>query len=129
VAVRSFGQTWATDLMDRHIRVNVLNPGPIDTPPLNHLVPATEASQQGLRDRRGAAHAIAEAVVFLAFDDSRHMTGTELFVDDGLISDNVPLGRLGTPDEIAKAAVFLASNDSSYITGMELFVGAGFAQL
>jgi NAD(P)-dependent dehydrogenase (short-subunit alcohol dehydrogenase family) len=64
-----------------------------------------------------------------AFDDSRHMTGTELFVDDGLISDNVPLGRLGTPDEIARAAVFLASNDSSYITGMELFVGTGFAQL
>jgi NAD(P)-dependent dehydrogenase (short-subunit alcohol dehydrogenase family) len=32
VAVRSFARTWATDLKDRHIRVNVLNPGPIDTP-------------------------------------------------------------------------------------------------
>jgi NAD(P)-dependent dehydrogenase (short-subunit alcohol dehydrogenase family) len=129
VAVRSFGRTWATDLKDRRIRVNVLNPGPIDTPPLNDLVAATEASQQGLRDRRGAAHAIAEAVVFLASDDSRHIAGTELLVDGSLLSNHVPLGRLGTPDEIAKAVVFLASDDRRHITGMELFVGAGFAQL
>lgn len=46
-----------------------------------------------------------------------------------LISNNVPLGRLGTPDEIAKAVVFLASDDSSYITGTELFVDGGFAQV
>jgi len=45
------------------------------------------------------------------------------------ISNNVPLGRLGTPDEIAKAVVFLASDDSSYITGTELFVDGGFAQV
>jgi NAD(P)-dependent dehydrogenase (short-subunit alcohol dehydrogenase family) len=46
-----------------------------------------------------------------------------------MLSNNVPLGRLGTPDEIAKAVVFLASNDSSYITGTELFVDGGFAQV
>jgi NAD(P)-dependent dehydrogenase (short-subunit alcohol dehydrogenase family) len=46
-----------------------------------------------------------------------------------MISNNVPLGRLGTPDEIAKAVVFLASDDTSYVTGAELFVDGGFAQV
>jgi NAD(P)-dependent dehydrogenase (short-subunit alcohol dehydrogenase family) len=46
-----------------------------------------------------------------------------------MISNNVPLGRLGKPDEIAKAVVFLASDDASYITGAELFADGGFAQV
>jgi NAD(P)-dependent dehydrogenase (short-subunit alcohol dehydrogenase family) len=46
-----------------------------------------------------------------------------------MISNSVPLGRLGTSDEIAKAVVFLASDDSSYIAGTELFVDGGFAQV
>jgi NAD(P)-dependent dehydrogenase (short-subunit alcohol dehydrogenase family) len=46
-----------------------------------------------------------------------------------MISNNVPLGRLGKPDEVAKAVVFLASDDASYITGTELFVDGGFAQV
>jgi NAD(P)-dependent dehydrogenase (short-subunit alcohol dehydrogenase family) len=46
-----------------------------------------------------------------------------------MLSNSVPLGRLGTPDEIAKAMVFLASEDSSYITGTELFVDGGMAQV
>jgi NAD(P)-dependent dehydrogenase (short-subunit alcohol dehydrogenase family) len=46
-----------------------------------------------------------------------------------MMSNSVPLGRLGTPTEIAKAVVFLASDDSSYITGAELFVDGGFAQV
>ena len=46
-----------------------------------------------------------------------------------MISNIVPLGRLGTPGEIAKAVVFLASEDSSYVAGTELFVDGGFAQV
>ena len=46
-----------------------------------------------------------------------------------MISNIVPLGRLGSPDEIANAVVFLASEDASYVTGAELFVDGGFAQV
>jgi NAD(P)-dependent dehydrogenase (short-subunit alcohol dehydrogenase family) len=46
-----------------------------------------------------------------------------------MISETVPLARLGTPDEIAKAVVFLASDDASYISGAELFVDGGIAQV
>ena len=31
-AIRSFVRTWTTDLKDRHIRSNVVSPGPIKTP-------------------------------------------------------------------------------------------------
>ena len=46
-----------------------------------------------------------------------------------MISQAVPLGRLGTPDEIAQTVAFLASDDASYITGVELFVDGGTAQV
>jgi len=94
-AVRSFARTWTTDLKNRHIRVNAVSPGSIDTAGLSDLLASSETGQQRMK----------------------------------MISNAVPLGRLGTPDEIAKAVVFLASDDSSYITGTELFVDGGFAQV
>jgi NAD(P)-dependent dehydrogenase (short-subunit alcohol dehydrogenase family) len=90
-AVRSFARTWTTDLKDRHIRVNAVSPGPIDTPGLNELVASTGAGEQLLKTlagfvplgRLGTPDEIAKAVVFLASDDSSYVTGTELFVDGG----------------------------------------------
>jgi enoyl-[acyl-carrier-protein] reductase (NADH) len=55
------------------------------------------AMQHFAAGRRHTAHQVAEAAVFLASDDSRHIAGTELLVDRGLLPNNVPLGRLGTP--------------------------------
>lgn len=37
----------------------------------------------------------------------------------------IPLGRLGTPQEIADAVVFLASPKAAYVTGTELHVNGG----
>jgi NAD(P)-dependent dehydrogenase (short-subunit alcohol dehydrogenase family) len=90
-AIRSFARTWTTDLKGRHIRVNAVSPGPIDTPGLNNLAASRGAAEQGLKilsgsvplGRLGAPDEIAKAVVFLASDDSSYVTGTELFVDGG----------------------------------------------
>jgi len=90
-AIRSFARTWTTDLKERHIRVNAVSPGPIDTPGLNNLVASTGAGEERLKGlskvvplgRLGTPDEIAKAVVFLASDDSSYVTGTELFVDGG----------------------------------------------
>ncbi len=91
-AVRSFARTWTIDLKARKIRVNVVSPGPIDTPGVAGLVSTKEELEQlkaGLAGmvplgRIGTSDEIAKAVVFLASDDSSFVTGIELFVDGGV---------------------------------------------
>jgi 3-oxoacyl-[acyl-carrier protein] reductase len=39
--------------------------------------------------------------------------------------DDIPMGRLGSPDEIANACVFLSSDEAAYITGQTLHVNGG----
>ena len=41
------------------------------------------------------------------------------------LADQIPLGRLGTPEEVAAAACFLASDEAAYITGHVLAVNGG----
>ena len=40
-------------------------------------------------------------------------------------ADQIPLGRLGTPDDVAAAVRFLASDEAAYITGHVLAVNGG----
>jgi NAD(P)-dependent dehydrogenase (short-subunit alcohol dehydrogenase family) len=90
-AIRSFARTWTTDLKDRHIRVNAVSPGAIDTPGLNELLTSSQAGEQRRKmistsvplGRLGSPDEIAKAVVFLASDDSSYVSGVELFVDGG----------------------------------------------
>ncbi|MEV0381078.1 SDR family oxidoreductase [Nonomuraea sp. NPDC050643] len=92
-AVRSFGRTWAGELVGRGIRVNTVSPGPIDTPGLATLAPTPDLAadfhkQRGQAvpmRRSGRPEEVAAVVLFLASDESSYMTGAEIFVDGGAI--------------------------------------------
>jgi NAD(P)-dependent dehydrogenase (short-subunit alcohol dehydrogenase family) len=92
-AVRSFARTWTNELKDRQIRVNVVSPGPIDTPGVDGLVQDAEQAKElkaGLASqvplgRLGEPDEIAKVVVFLASDDASYVAGVELFVDGGMV--------------------------------------------
>jgi NAD(P)-dependent dehydrogenase (short-subunit alcohol dehydrogenase family) len=133
--IRSFWRTWINELKDRGIRLNAVNPGPTSTGQLRDLRMSGERNSQMLTSDRPRSRSlslveeVAEAVVFLASDESAHIAGKDLIVGGNSWPDLVPLGRLGAPEEVAKAVVFLASDDSRGITGKELFVGAGFSEL
>jgi len=104
--------------------------------PINSVYSATNAIRSfartwttDLKDRRIRVNAVSPGSI-----DTPGLSGLLASSETGqqrlkMISNNVPLGRLGTPDEIAKAVVFLASDDASYVTGAELFVDGGFAQV
>lgn len=46
--------------------------------------------------------------------------------DLSALSDETPLGRLGTPEDVAEAVAYLASDGASFITGQVLGVNGGF---
>ena len=84
-ALRSLVRTWTSDLKDRHIRSNVVSPGPTDTPivdgqPEDAIARIVSTIPMG---RMGAPDEVAKAALFLASDDSSFVTGIELFVDGG----------------------------------------------
>lgn len=91
-AVRSFARGWTLELNKRNIRVNVVSPGPIETPIADHFnrtPEETEEMKQRLISmvplgRMGDADEVAKAVSFLASDESSFITGIELCVDGGL---------------------------------------------
>jgi NAD(P)-dependent dehydrogenase (short-subunit alcohol dehydrogenase family) len=86
-SVRSFARSWAAELKDRKIRVNVISPGPVETPGFDQF--ADDDLRQSLKSmiplgRMAAPTEIAKAIAFLATDDSSFVTGIELFVDGGM---------------------------------------------
>lgn len=91
-ALRSFARTWAVDLKDRKIRVNVISPGTVVTPAYKNELGLSDKQIEEFTaqaaavtplGRAGTPDEIAKAVVFLASDDSSFITGIELFVDGG----------------------------------------------
>jgi NAD(P)-dependent dehydrogenase (short-subunit alcohol dehydrogenase family) len=91
-AVRSFARTWANELKARGIRVNAIAPGPTDTPGISGAAPDDQQAAQLKQayaaqvplGRMGRPEEIADAVLFLASDQSSFITGSNLYVDGGL---------------------------------------------
>jgi len=86
MALCVFARTWSVELKSRRIRVNVVSPGPINTGAWEHMPEEMlEAFVSGIPFRRlGQPEEIAAAVLFLASDDSKFVTGVELNVDGGM---------------------------------------------
>ena len=90
-AVRSFARTLANELGDRHIRVNTLSPGHIDTPIFDtwqqgdSLTKMKEDLAKTVPlGRLGDPDEIAKAVSFLASHEASYVAGIELYVDGGV---------------------------------------------
>ncbi|SHF24971.1 NAD(P)-dependent dehydrogenase, short-chain alcohol dehydrogenase family [Kaistia soli DSM 19436] len=88
----SLARTLSGELIGRGVRVNVVSPGPIDTPLNNKLGLDEAASKERAKavvamvpsGRFGTPLEVANAVLFLASDEARFVVGSELIIDGGL---------------------------------------------
>jgi NAD(P)-dependent dehydrogenase (short-subunit alcohol dehydrogenase family) len=92
--LRALGRCFAAELVGRGIRVNVVSPGPTDTPIMGRggLPPQAIAAlrEQMIRNtpmhRMGTPQEIAAAVLFLASSESAFVTGIDFLADGGAAS-------------------------------------------
>ena len=90
-AVRSLGRSLGAELVAAGIRVNVVSPGPVETP----IFGKAGMNEQQVADlkaawsdrnpmkRFGTPEEIAATVLFLASDAASYITGVDLLVDGG----------------------------------------------
>jgi len=92
-AAAAFARSWALELKERRIRVNVLSPGPVETPILGKLGVA-EADRPAflkmMSERiptggMGRGDQIAQAALFLASGTGSFVNGAELHADGGML--------------------------------------------
>jgi NAD(P)-dependent dehydrogenase (short-subunit alcohol dehydrogenase family) len=87
--VLALSRELGVEFARRGVRVNALCPGPVDTPLLRELY-AKDPEQAARRlvhvpmGRFAKAEEIADAVLFLASDESRYVTATAFMVDGGI---------------------------------------------
>ncbi len=87
-------KVFARELLPRKIRLNMVSPGPIDTPLLHRNPGMGPEDVAKLKDmmianipmhRMGESEEVARTVLFLASDDASFITGEDILVDGGLI--------------------------------------------
>lgn len=91
-ALRSVVQSLSLVLINRGIRINAINPGPIDTEGARRLPLPKDVFQAVISDiqarspikRLGTPEEIAKVALFLASDDSSYIVGEEIVVDGGV---------------------------------------------
>lgn len=90
--VSALGRNFAAELAARGIRVNVVSPGPIETPIMNRTAGLTAAMLPVLRkqmvqntplQRIGEPSEVARAVLFLASQEASFITGIDMLVSGG----------------------------------------------
>jgi NAD(P)-dependent dehydrogenase (short-subunit alcohol dehydrogenase family) len=91
-ALRTIGRGLAIELAPRGIRVNIVSPGPTDTPLPQRTKGVTDvegfkaliAASTSL-GRQGRPEEIAASVLFLASQEASFIVGSELIVDGGFL--------------------------------------------
>ena len=92
--LRAMVRCAAAELVADGIRVNVVSPGPTETPIMNRNPGMDEADVEALRarmceavpmKRMGEPDEIAKAILFLASDDASFITGIDLYADGGSV--------------------------------------------
>ncbi|MDJ0840942.1 MAG: glucose 1-dehydrogenase [Acidobacteriota bacterium] len=92
-ALRSFARTLSAELLPRKIRVNVVSPGPVETPIFDRMgapKEQTDGMKQGFSamvplNRMGTPEEIAGVVAFLGSDDASFVVGADVNADGGMI--------------------------------------------
>jgi len=89
-AVLQFTRALALETADRAIRANAVCPGVIDTPLTDSFLTGEDAAELQAEfaaaaplNRMGTAREVADAILFLASDESTFVTGSALVVDGG----------------------------------------------
>jgi len=92
--LRAVTRIFAVELVGQGIRVNMVSPGPTETPIINRNIGMDAQAVAALRQmmisntpmkRMGEPQEIARAVLFLSSDEASFITGVDLFVDGGVI--------------------------------------------
>ena len=92
--LRAVARIFAVEGLVRGMRVNMVSPGPTETPLINRNLGMDSKAVDALRQmmiantpmrRMGEPEEIARAVLFLSSDEASFITGVDLFVDGGVI--------------------------------------------